>query len=362
MAMKRKIESNLLGQLLFADSLFLVFIRRYINKMFDKSKFVRLIGGEKPVLLSFESKNLYSNHSSYTYFDLKDKIYTGKTFKQQNIIEIRNIRLDTKTGIAYSEKNEYISDTSAWPSDYLIRSSQIRPPSFFIARMKRFDEGNYISLTSNGFYHWLIEDLPHFIFLLQTLGNPKVIVFENAPSYVLAALDELEVDYVKAPRFISLGTYFFIGKEDSVGWPHPKDINTLKDFAKDIVKGRVEGRRIYISRVGASRSPRFEPELINELIERGWQVVDTTYMPLKEQIEVLSSASVLAGFHGAGLSGMTWLETGSKVIELSNNRIVRCFERLSLLLNLQYHQIQYESPELSLEVSEIVSKMEDFSS
>jgi len=351
-----------LDQLYFIDSFFPLILNLLFSRFINKNKSVRLVGGEKIVSLDFNLKNLYSNFISYSYIDARDQREIGKAFPQQNIIEVRNVRLDSKSGVVYSNKNEYIVDSSAWSSDYLIRSSQIKPPRFLNFRMDHFNEGNYICLSSNGFYHWLIEDLPHFIFLYQNLEEPKIIVFKNAPSYVLTLLEKLEITYIKAPRFVTLSRYYFIGREDSVGWPHPKDLDILKSFAKDTVKAKIEGKKIYISRIGSSRSPKFEPELIGELRNKGWIIIDTTFMPLTSQIEELSSASVLAGVHGAGLSGITWLESGSKVIELSNNRLVRCYERLAFLLNLKYQQIEYESREKALTVSEIVSKMENFSS
>jgi hypothetical protein len=350
--------------IIFADSFAIVILKKFLSYALNSkiSAGIRLSGGEKPIRIQYRLLDLYSNLSSYNYIDGRDGISVGKTFQQQNIIEIRNIKLDTKTGIAYSGKNEYIADSSAWPIDYLVRTSQVKPPSTLTFRMNKFGEGSNICLSSNGFYHWLIEDLPHFLFLYENLKNPRVIVFENAPSYVLALLEKLQVKYVKASRFVSLDEYYFIGREDSVGWPHPRDLSILKSFSKDIAKAKVEGKKIYISRVGASRSPKFESELISGLRDKGWVIIDTTFMPFIEQIELLSSASVLAGVHGAGLSGMTWLESSSKVIELTNNRLVRCFERLALLLNLDYIQIRYESNQVELSVPELLSKMEEFSS
>ena len=208
-----------LHNVIFAESFAKVLVKKILREKlnFKTSSSVRLIGGEKPTRIEYRLHHLYSGLSNFNYFDFRDRREVGKTFQQQNVIEIHNIRLDTKTGVAYSVENDYIADSSAWPSDYLVRSSQIKPPRFLAFRMNKFGSGRYICLSSNGFYHWLIEDLPLFIFLYKNIDNPKVIIFENAPSYVLAALEELEINYIKASRFISLDEYYFIGREDSVG-------------------------------------------------------------------------------------------------------------------------------------------------
>ena len=66
-------------------------------------------------------------------------------------------------------------------------------------------------------------------------------------------------------------------------------------------------------------------------------------MTLAEQIAEVSSAEVLAGIHGAGLSGANWMSPGTRLIEIGTDRFVRCFQRLAILNEIEYSRINYKN-------------------
>jgi hypothetical protein len=313
------------------------------------SDFIELISGDNFPAMNFIVLKKDSDLLHFDYEDYVDKNNLGITFASQFVIRVKDIVLDSKTGIIYSSSGAIISDSSSWPKEYLAATAQIRPGKF-VRQVDQQASVERILLTSNGFYHWLIEDLPLYLRLKKYYANCETLVYENAPKYVLTFLEKMHIEYLMVPRFAKLFEYTFISRGDSVGWPNPRDIETLKELRFDIAKTEIKKSKVYISRLGDSRSPDFEKELIQNLTKSGWTVVDFNLISLIEQINLISNARVIAGVHGAGLSSIVWLPDGSKVIELGTDRFVRCFNRLASIAEVNYQRINY----LNLKTEEIV--------
>jgi capsular polysaccharide biosynthesis protein len=143
----------------------------------------------------------------------------------------------------------------------------------------------------------------------------------------------------------------FITNKSNVGWPHPKDISILREHFKTFFKETIPGRKVYISRIGESRSPLFEKDLITLLEEKGWIILNASKMSLQDQISEISSAQFLAGIHGAGLSGVNWLDSrDAQLIEIGDDRFVRCFQRLSNINKVKYTRINYKNDLRGLDI------------
>jgi capsular polysaccharide biosynthesis protein len=80
-------------------------------------------------------------------------------------------------------------------------------------------------------------------------------------------------------------------------------------------------------------------------------------MTLAEQIAEVSSSEVLAGIHGAGLSGVNWMSPGTRLIEIGTDRFVRCFQRLAILNEIEYSRINYKNDNLGL--NRTISELEN---
>jgi capsular polysaccharide biosynthesis protein len=128
-----------------------------------------------------------------------------------------------------------------------------------------------------------------------------------------------------------------------VGWPYSKDISIVREHFGIHFSELIPGKKVYISRIGDSRSPTFELELIHLLETNGWKIINTSKMTLAEQIAEVSSSEVLAGIHGAGLSGVNWMSPGTRLIEIGTDRFVRCFQRLAILNEIEYSRINYKN-------------------
>ena len=316
------------------------------------SDFIELISGDDISNMSFNVLQKDCDLLHFDYIDYVDKNNLGTTFSAQFVIRVKDIILDSKTGIIYNSSGAIVSDSSSWPKEYLAATAQIKPGRF-VREIERGSNAERILLTSNGFYHWLIEDLPLYLRLKKYYTNCETLVYEDAPRYVLTFLETMKIEYLKIPRFAKLAEFTFISRGDSVGWPHPGDIETLQQFKLSLGNTETARSRIYISRLSDSRSPYFEKELIHNLAQSGWIIVDFNSISIFDQISLVSNAHVIAGVHGAGLSSIAWLPIGSKVIELGTDRFVRCFNRLANISAVNYQRINYSN----LKTEEIVKKL-----
>jgi hypothetical protein len=333
----------------YADSIFLFYERlksyllRFISKAwgFSFERIETLIHGENANSSKFEILDRYSELENFSYTDYVSGELIGHTFQQSNHIKISNIVLDTKTGIMFTTERKLVSESSSWSPEYLVATAQTRPPRRS-TELKVNKDQPLISMSSNGFYHWLNEDLPHYLYLREKIENPITVVSRVRPRFVSDFLESNAIRFIDAPRFTKCKELNFISNHSNVGWPHPKDVSIIRNHFKSHFRDMIPNKKVYISRVGESRSPSFERELVIFLANTGWLVLDTARMTLAEQIKEISSAEVLTGIHGAGLSGVNWMSKHTSLIEFGTDRFVRCYQRLAEINDVNYLRINYE--------------------
>jgi capsular polysaccharide biosynthesis protein len=100
-----------------------------------------------------------------------------------------------------------------------------------------------------------------------------------------------------------------------------------------------KNKKIYISRVYSSRSPSFELNLQEYLKSCGWNIMIAEQLSLAEQIRAVSSAEVLMGVHGAGLSHALWMKPNTKLVEIRFPASPNCFVRLAKAADISYEPL-----------------------
>ena len=315
-----------------------------------------LIHGENPHKSKFEIVEKYSELEHYSYADFESNEIIGHTFQRSYHLKISNVILDTRTGILFTLDRKLVAESSSWSPEYLAATNYIKPPRLYQG-LRIEEERPLISLSSNSYYHWLNEDLPHYLYLYDKLENPITLVSMKRPRFVSDFLVTNSVNYLEVPRFATCSEFNFISNKSNVGWPHPKDFSILRNHFKVYFSEAIPGKKVFISRIGDSRSPLFENDLIQLLENNGWTIVNAAEMTLAQQINEISSAEVLAGIHGAGLSGVNWMSKGTKLIEIGTDKFVRCFQRLSILNEVEYSRINYKNDSLGLNI--IISELKN---
>jgi len=315
------------------------FAREIIQRLGARqSRILHLERGPHACEIKFSRVELYSNLISVESNHARDMIKEGHTFALRYMYTVENIILDSLTGIVFSIDRKIIAESSSWPVSHLLLNSIPKPPR--ASRLKNISSPSSILIPSNGFYHWLIEDLPLFLFISKKLGSCSILEYENSPAYV-RSLQFMGGNTTRIPRFVHLDRYTFVSRGGDTEWAHPIDIEILRRTFTSLMQPRESGKKIYISRLNSSRSPLFERELTELPKAQGWEILSTEGMALGEQIKRISSAETICGVHGAGLAGLVWLSPGSKVIELSPPHFVPCFSRLSEVCGMQYRRIPF---------------------
>jgi len=246
--------------------------------------------------------------------------------KNMASITLENVVIDLKSGHCFDANYSVIEETSNWPISDLMKRTIPRPIA--TPHTYGFDTVG-VALPSNGFYHWLIEDLPSFIDIVKQESHRKVFIYQNAPKYILDFLSIFEMDYQHFPRFSKFANLTLPVRQQTVGQPNISDISTLKNlfFPKLTKLNNLE--KVYISRLKSSRSPKFESELQSQLIAKGWRIAYLEEMDLITQFNIFHNAKAIMGIHGAGLSGLVFADVETPVIEIYPiDRDIRCFESL----------------------------------
>ncbi|MGV3548381.1 glycosyltransferase family 61 protein [Rhizobium sp.] len=94
---------------------------------------------------------------------------------------------------------------------------------------------------------------------------------------------------------------------------------------------------IYISRLGSTRSPRYEASLADALAELGVDAVRLETMSLTEQVDLFASADCVIGFHGAGFTNMMFSKRDVTLVELfTKEMLCSDFQQRSLYVTDDY--------------------------
>jgi capsular polysaccharide biosynthesis protein len=234
--------------------------------------------------------------------------------------------------------------------------------------------------STGGYYHWLTEILPRlwianevkrlpldlptyfpeYFFTTWTFGKELLVPFGRKyktfpPSKLLK---------VKQMHFISQSG----GPLNFQPEPLKMANKVLRDYYYD---SEFEGDfdRIYISRNrGNKRLLLNEKDIIPVLENHGFKIVYTEDLNIKDQINIFSRAKCLVSIHGAGLTNMVFMPTGSRVLEIRNalsDHMNNCFLSLAdtvghdyyyCIAKLQKHSGEIRDIDASLEIDN-----EDFS-
>jgi len=276
-------------------------------------------------------------------------------FSEEYLVELSDVVVDTTSGIAFVDNKNPTS---------ILESSNILPievSDFLRPRCpKRIEEGKWAVLSSRSFAHWLLQDVPRFLRLLEQNPKLQIAISNDAPKYVEDMLlicgitPHLRVPVLRATNFA------FISAQYAVGTASLRDIQTLRIFQdartniywnEHKLGNRRRVEKIFISRLLSSRTLPNEEELEEKARSAGFDVVYLEKMSLPEQIVMFEKAEVICGAHGAGLANLVWARNCRKIFEIYNdNYQSQTFRILANRLNIDYSQVHYLN---ALEVDEI---------
>ncbi|MEI7720834.1 MAG: glycosyltransferase family 61 protein, partial [Verrucomicrobiota bacterium] len=316
------------------------------RKMFAKRKIVQVFGygPNKTVSLerqeslcnvSYERICEYSKSFGIEIEDPRSDSLRGHYFQNRTAYLLKNVILEPKQGLVYSATGELIAESTIWPPSHVYSSFPWNPGK----NLKRLHIKSGILITSNAFWHWLVEDLASTIFSLQVDSNSPVLVAKNPPKYVLDFLETVDREIIFLDEPVQVDSLILVGKAQDSGWPHPKDLDVLSKydpFVRVIQRGSLE-KKIYISRRASRRSPKNEEAIEKIFLSHNFEIMRLEDLNLLEEIRIVSGVTFLAGVHGAGLVNLIWMPRESKTLDIVNeNYWTESIHRAAFLSGVKY--------------------------
>ena len=212
----------------------------------------------------------------------------------------------------------------------------------------------FLSSRSN-YWHLLADELCDLTLLTESginLNEFDQIVFEKSP---FTAGKELQKNFtLDQVNQVSLQKHLHIECEELSFFT---GTFCLSKHALSLVKYKIESflelslaksgkssKRIIVSR-GSSTTRRWlnENECINLLDTLNFKLIDPSKLSLSQQVEAFSTAEIILGPHGAGLTHIMFCNPGTKVIEIRSQEqggeysSATCYEELSSIFGVKHH-------------------------
>jgi len=265
--------------------------------------------------------------------------------KYRRILEISKPVINPKTGIIWIDK-KILTESTLWDYKDLIKWE---PRPLF---PKKY-EGIFLVLPDNGFFHFLIEDMPRFIQARQS--NQKAIsILGSKSKYMSEVVQILNLDQCLSIEIPLKVDKILLSEKIKERLFSLEDLNSLQNEFKHCIKPN-KMRRVFISRrdkegvkyISRGLDKKYEIERI--FTNYNFEINYFEDLSFSEQIRICSEASVIAGFHGAGLANLIWASPGTKIIEITNTRETRHFNHISEICSHDYALYSTLSPLVDLE-------------
>lgn len=291
-----------------------------------------------------ERIQMYSDAVDVEFILPVDGTKTRNVYRPRYVYGLSDATVDPLSGLVYDANGQFIAESSSWLA---LRQFYSWPQPEIKSPARRL-QGEFIFLPGNGYYHWLIEDLPVFLNSLLLVPQARVLMPTDAASYVreAAELSGKEIVLIDAPvrveRLVMTAKTGGLGSPLAGLTPHPADVATLRSFFAKYLTQRPCNRRLYLSRTNQTRSPANESSLQLAMEKQGFEIFDGTKMSLSVQIALFSSASHLIGIHGASLSNIVWAPDRVRVCELfSSDYMPSCYSALTSMRSGHYTPVLY---------------------
>jgi hypothetical protein len=279
-------------------------------------------------------------------------------FEGREVYEISDAVIDPKWGEVYLDDGPFVIQSTPW-HPYLPYPE--RRKSFQTQTMSNGQ--GYIRLPVWTYYHQVVENLPCYLYLRRLFPDALTLVPESGSEIARGILLDLGIPFVTHKKQVKVNKLYLVGQGRDSGFPHPKDVEVLRETILPLARAWESPRIVYVSRVSSSRSFSNEVELIQKLNGvPGVEVVELEKLSFLEQVGLFANASMIIGPHGAGLTNQLWMPPGSDVIEFADMDYLNAvFENLAAVLGHHHHVIfqegraPYKSVNVEL-VMEIISR------
>jgi hypothetical protein len=262
--------------------------------------------------------------------------------------QIYSAQVNLEAGVSFiRQKNKtpiLIKESTFWqPIEIDLKVGLV--PKGEISQIETSDPIYIIPVESN-YYHWMFDVLPYAIVANNSIQNLTMIANVKMSKFQCESFHE-NIRIIKSKEvWINLKNVVLPRRRHETGNPTVEIINVLRQYffkLFEFEKSNNLGKRIYISRKNATRSPENEEEIEKTLTKLGFQILNCEEMSLFAQYDAFRQAEIVIGPHGAGLSNLMFCEADVKVIELIPRDFHNpCYEKLCSIVSLDYRAIPYD--------------------
>lgn len=305
----------------------------HVHKKKNRIFKLRMLQIEQDKSVTITSTDEFINISNY-----KNRSYS------RSIYSIEKSKANPRTGVIWYQ-GKLVAESTIWNFEDL-KKYEPKPKNTIQI------ENPVTILADNGYFHFIAEELPRRLQVMEIYGNVPTIISSKSGKYVEDAAKLLPSDYYACEIPFAPRKLIFSEKING-GIVTANDIRLLKNFANSIFRlNKDPYRRIFIERnirAGAAsdneRGLKFQNEISKNLESKGFEIFRLEQLSLLDQIMLFSEAKIVAGFHGAGLVNQVWMKPNSKVIEYTFLRRTLHFSHFSKLCGHDYTEISLLSSE-----------------
>lgn len=201
---------------------------------------------------------------------------------------------------------------------------------------------------SANYFHWFCDALPRLLAMMNVIENPHLLIPESYKNldYVMKSLEAFSVNkvtFIPENVLCRARKIFFPTYIAESGHYNDSLMREIRSRLRKYFSNRSSvhlGDKLYISREKANRRKVLnETELVSFLNKYGFQKVVLEDFSFEEQVSIVLNVKCLIGNHGAGLTNMLFMESGSKILELrrQGDCFNNCYFSLASALGIRYY-------------------------
>ena len=269
------------------------------------------------------------------------------------VFEMRDVRL-LSNGMMVHDRRLVLDYYFGFPSSTLLRSkAKARFEGTVLNRRTRATRREthvlyFTDIASRGFFHWFGDALQKLEALDRwrpELMSLKVFVPYGAPSFMPTTLGAYGLETVVPGRLerLECESVTVLSRVALNGNFRPELMNAMRARLQSHFGSKgAPNRRVYISRQDAPRRRVVNESEIRPILDRhGIEVVSLAGLPYADQVDLVAAAELVVGFHGAGLTHMTLMQPGARVLELraEGDAHNNCYFALASALDIKYYYL-----------------------
>jgi hypothetical protein len=243
---------------------------------------------------------------------IESELVSRPRFHERVLYELRDVLVDTATGVPWNDKGYLLSCASAYGVDFratdVSRTYRKKPTAHY--------EGRWLLLPHvPNYFHFMIELLPGLLEAQRRLDISDLLVDTATPGWIVRELTDLKFNIRRSHQGPARIDQYCVPTRQPM-LPTPHEVAVLREAFLGSLKPapRAKGDLvIYLSRKSHGRVPVWESEFEARLSRRGALVISPEMMTAHQQAQTMSSAGTIIGRAGAALTNIVWAPPGCKL-------------------------------------------------